>query len=120
MDLDLSRFKSMEALNRALKKTLKFIKQKLGDNIFPTVLWTGNGYHIYLPVVAHILELESIFAGFEEPSSRLIQWTEQFLTNNKADPCHSSSLSFNNCIARVPGSFNSKLVQRNEKVFEYR
>jgi hypothetical protein len=115
IDLDLSRFKSIEALNNALKRTLKFIKERLGDNIFQTVLWTGNGYHIYLPVFAPILELESIFAEFEEPSKLLIRWTEQFLTNNKADQCHSSSLSFKNCIVSVPGSFNSKLVQRNEK-----
>ncbi len=115
LDLDLFRFKSIEALNRALKKTLKFMKEKLGDDLSPTVLWTGNGYHIYLPVTAFILELESIFAGFEEPSRRLIQWTEQYLTNNKADPCHSSSLSFKNCMVRVPGSFNSKLAELNEK-----
>ena len=115
IDLDLSRLKSIEALNRALTKTLKFIKGKLGNNISPTVLWTGNGYHIYLPVTAPVLELESVFAGFEEPSRRLIQWTEQFLTSNKADPCHSSSLSFKNCMARVPGSFNSKLAELNEE-----
>jgi hypothetical protein len=113
--LDLSRLKSIEAVTRALKKTLKFIKEKLDGDISPTVLWTGNGYHIYLPVTAPVLELESVFAGFEEPSRRLIQWTEQFLTSNKADPCHSSSLSFKNCMARVPGSFNSKLVELNEK-----
>src|SRR5437660_1444320 len=52
IDLDLSRFKSIEALNTALKKTLKFIKEKLGDNVSPSVLWTGNGYHVYLPVSA--------------------------------------------------------------------
>src|SRR5262249_654724 len=57
IDLDLSRFKSIESLNRALKKTLKFIKEKLGDDVFPTVLWisylppcsgpySGTGKHI--------------------------------------------------------------------------
>lgn len=115
IDLDLSRFKSIEALNRGLKKTLKFAKVKLGDNISPSVLWTGNGYHIYLPVTALILELESLYTDFEEPSRRFIRWAEQFLTNNKADPCHGNSLSFRNCMLRVPGSFNSKLVQLNEK-----
>jgi hypothetical protein len=90
IDLDLSGFKSVEALNRALTRTLNFIKEKLGDNISTSVLRTGNGYHIYLPVTAPILELESIFAGFEEPSRRFIRWTEQFLTNNKADPCSTS------------------------------
>jgi hypothetical protein len=116
VDLDLSRFKSIEALNRVLKKTLTFIKEKLGDNISPSVLRTGNGYHIYLPVTAFILELETLFAEFEEPSRQFIRWAEQFLTNNKADPCHSNSLSFRNCMVRVPGSFNSKLVQLNEKI----
>jgi Primase X len=115
IDLDLSRFKSREALNRFLNRTLKVIKEKLGDNIFPTVLWTGNGFHIYLPLTASILELESLFADFEEPSRQFIRWIEQFLSNNKADPCHSNSLSFRNCMVRIPGSFNSKLAQRNEK-----
>jgi hypothetical protein len=115
IDLDLSRFKSIEAFNRALKNTLKFIKEKLGDDTSPTVLWTGNGYHIYLPVTAFILELESIFEGFEEPSRRFIQWTEQYLSNNKADSRHSGSLSFKNCMVRVPGSFNSKLAVLNQR-----
>jgi Primase X len=115
MDLDSSRFISIEALNRALKKTLNLIKEKFGDNISPTVLWTGNGYHIYLPVTAIILELESPYADFEDPSRRFIRWAEQFLTNNKADSCHSNNLSFRNCMLRVPGSFNSKLVQLSEK-----
>ena len=115
IDLDLSTFKFIGALNRASTKTLKFITKKFGDNISPSVLWTGNGYQIYLPVAASILELESIFAEFEEPSKQFIRWTEQFLSNWKADPCHSNSLSFRNCMLRVPASFNSKLVHRNEK-----
>jgi hypothetical protein len=116
-DLDLSRFKSSkEAHDRALNKTLKNIKEKFKDDtISANVLWSGNGYHIYLPVKAFILELESVFAEFEAPSRQLIQWTEQFLTNYKADPCHSHALSFRNCMVRVPGSFNSKLAQRIEK-----
>lgn len=69
----------------------------------------------YLPVTAFVLELESIFAAFEEPSKQFIRWAEQFLSNNKADPCHSNTLSAGNCMLRVPGSFNSKLVQLNEK-----
>ena len=116
-DLDLSRFKSSrEMLDRGLNKTLKNIKEKFKDDrISASVLWSGNGYHIYLPVKAFILELESIFAEFEDPSRQFIQWTEQFLTDNKADPCHSNGLSFRNCMTRVPGSFNSKLAQLNDK-----
>ena len=105
MDLDLS----------GSVRGLESIKEKLDDNISPSVLRTGNGYHVCLPVTAFILELESIFAEFEETSRQFIRWTEQFLTNNKADPCHSSSLSFRNCMVRVPDSFNSKLAAINEK-----
>jgi hypothetical protein len=31
------------------------------------------------------------------------------LSNNKADPCHSMGVSFNNCMLRIPGSINSKV-----------
>lgn len=101
----------MEALDRALARTLKCTNEKLGNDVEPTVLWSGNGYHIYLPIQAFILEGESIFAEFEQPSRKFIQFAEQFLSNKKADPCHSNCLSFRNCMLRVPGSYNSKLVK---------
>jgi len=115
IDLDLSHFKSMEALNRSLRRTLKNIKEKLG-NAQPTVIWSGNGYHIYLPIKAFILESENVFAEFEKPSMKFLGFVEQSLTNNKADPCHSNNLSFKNCMLRIPGSHNSKCVQRNNNV----
>jgi hypothetical protein len=79
--------------------------------IEPTVLWSGKGYHIYLPIAALILEDESLFEDIEvyDPSRKFLQWSEQHLSNNKADPCHSMGVSFNNCMLRVPGSMNSKV-----------
>jgi hypothetical protein len=74
IDLDLGRFKSRLALDRALTRTLKKIKEKFHADIQPTVLWSGNGYHIYLPVVGLILELESVFAQSETPSRKFIQF----------------------------------------------
>ena len=103
IDSDLSHFKSIEALDRALRNTLKNIKGKL-DNAHPTVVWSGNGYHIYLPIKAFMLESESVFAEFEKPSMKFLQFVEQSLANNKADPCHSNNLSFKNCMLRIPGS----------------
>jgi hypothetical protein len=53
-----------------------------------------------------------------DPSRKFLQWSEQYLSNNKADPCHSKGVSFNNCMLRIRGSINSKvdrqvtLVQR--------
>ena len=37
-------------------------------NGHPTVLWTGNGYHIYEPMEGFILEEEEVFAKFVDPS----------------------------------------------------
>jgi hypothetical protein len=106
--LDLSHFRNREALDRCLSKTLNTIKEIL-NSAYPTVLWSGNGYHIYLPVNAPILEQASIFAELDEqPSRKFIQWAEKYLSHNKSDPCHFSGLSFKNCMLRIPGSYNSK------------
>jgi hypothetical protein len=112
IDLDLGCFKSMDALVRVLNIALKNIDEKL-DSAFPSVLWSGNGYHIYLPIKAFILELESVFAEFEQPSRKFLRFAERYLSNSKADPSHGTSLSFKNCMIRIPGSHNSKLVQQN-------
>jgi hypothetical protein len=112
--LDLTQFSSREALDKALRSTLRNINENL-NGAEPTALWSGNGYHIYLPIQAFVLELESVFEVFEQPSRQLIQWSEQFLTNNKADPRHTKSLSFKNCMLRIPGSYNSKFIQLDDK-----
>jgi hypothetical protein len=104
-------------LDKELKQTVTNIKIFFeDDNIEPTVLWSGKGYHIYLPVDAMVLEhATGIFDDIEvyDPSRKFMQWSEQFLSDNKADPCHSRGVSFNNCMLRVPGSINSKV---NEQV----
>ena len=94
---------------------LKNIKEKF-NGAQPTVIWSGNGYHIYLPIQAFILELESVFAEFEQPSKKFLRFSEKMLTNNKADPCHSNILSFKNCMLRIPGSHNSECVKRNNNI----
>jgi hypothetical protein len=59
VDLDLKDFggdskkKERKLLERALSKTLQNIKEGIGGN--PTVLWTGNGYHIYQPISEFLL-----------------------------------------------------------------
>ncbi|MGC2684771.1 MAG: hypothetical protein WA323_23155 [Candidatus Nitrosopolaris sp.] len=37
------------------------------------------------------------------------------LTENKADENHSRIVSFHNCMLRIPGSLNSRLVQLNDR-----
>jgi hypothetical protein len=112
IDLDLSRFNSMEALDKALRSVLKKIKEKF-RGAQPTVIRSGNGYHIYLPIQAFVLESESVFAEFEQPSRKFLRFSEKMLSNGKADPCHSNNLSFKNCMLRIPGSHNCECVRRN-------
>ena len=76
-------------------------------------------YHIYLPVEAFLLEEESEFARFGYPSRKFIQFSEEFLSAKKADPCHTKGLSFKNCMLRIPGSINSKNgMKKKSKSYE--
>ena len=82
----------------------------------PTILWSGGGNHFLQPMLADIvLESESVFAEFVEPSRKLMQYLEKLVTDNKADPSHSNTVSFNNCMIRIPGSYNSKYIRFNDK-----
>src|SRR5919199_1085075 len=74
IDLDQGRFK---LIDKVLDKTLKNICQKFNAEIHPTVIWSGHGYHIYLPVEAFVLEQETEFARFGNPSRKFIQFAEE-------------------------------------------
>jgi hypothetical protein len=60
IDEDKSNFNSKKALDMAVRKTLRNIKEKLNnENAEPTVLWSGSGgYHILQPVEALVLGQE--------------------------------------------------------------
>ncbi len=60
IDLDRSTFETEREHRLALTNTLINIKEKLSE-AYPTVLWSGNGYHIYQPIEAFVLEEEEIF-----------------------------------------------------------
>jgi hypothetical protein len=112
IDIDLKDFASKDKLERALNRILKKIKTSIRDH--PTVLWTGNGYHIYQPVAGFILEQEEIFAKFIDPNgkdltTKFMQFAEEFLTNKKGDRQYRPSI--NSCLVRIPGTTNSKCGQ---------
>ncbi len=114
IDLDLSHFNNKKSLQIVLNNTLKNIKEKLPNhNAHPTVLWSGNGYHIILPVNCPI-ELERIqeFQEFDNPSERFLRFAKDNLSNNKADK--SNNPSFRSCLLRIPNSFNSKCLAKGE------
>lgn len=102
-----------EILDMVLNATIHRLKEKLQDNdVSPTVLWSGNGYHVIQPVEPLSIPLESD-AAFEkfsnlEPSKQFLSFAEQAITNEMADPSHRPT--FRSCMLRVPYSYNSKCL----------
>ena len=116
IDLDLTNFKTEKLLQVTLNQTLKSIKEKLDNNIHPTILWSGNGYHVILPVYCPlVLEHIQEFQGYDNPSEKFLRFAKDILSNNKADK--SNNPSFRSCLLRIPNSFNAKCLAKG-KSFE--
>jgi Primase X len=110
-DLDKKHFNTESTFNRTLDKILKNVTEVL-DGTSPAVIWSGNGYHLLLPVdVPEPLESESAFLKYtEQPSRDFLRFAEQYLSMGKSDQQHYSMVSFKTYLARVPGSLNSKCL----------
>ena len=80
--------------------------------LFQQDLFTGWGYHVYQPIDLPVLEEESIFRFFDNPSTEFIRYAAQRWTDGKNDACNKPSIK--SCLLRVPGSINSK----NNKIVE--
>ena len=119
IDLDLKDCElSIEKLDKILNKTLTKINDVFHGS-HPTVLWTGNGYHIYQPVRGFILEEIDRFTRFIDPykkdlASRFMQFAESFFTDQKGDPQHRPSIK--SCLIRIPSTINSKCNQQVKTV----
>jgi hypothetical protein len=116
LDLDLNNFKfSRQKLDRVLNKILLTLKK---DLIEPTVIWSGNGNHVLVLIepLGSIFEDMPEFSKFEEPSKNILRFLEKYLSNGKSDSVHNRTVSFGNCMLRVPGSFNSKHNNANNQV----
>jgi hypothetical protein len=106
IDLDRKSFKTKKDFELALYNTLKNVKQKL-QNAYPTVLFTGGGYHIYQPVYCPTaLENITEFQDFDSPSEQFLRFAKDYLSNGRADK--QNNPSFRSCLLRIPGSINFK------------
>jgi hypothetical protein len=119
--------KTLLFLEKALNKASEKIKKEkdegggeggrsIGGN--PTVLWTGNGYHIYQPVSGLILEEYETFYEFtkyldKDLTSMFIQFAEEYLTDHTADRLHNPTVK--SCLLRIPGSLNSKCIANKDQ-----
>lgn len=108
IDLDRSTFKSEWTLGLALARALQNIKSTLA--VGPTVIWSGNGYHIYLVLdcPTNLENVKQLSDLDNQISLRFLRFTETFLSGGKSDKAHNTTVSFNNCMMRIPGSINSK------------
>ena len=113
VDIDKEHFKTSEEFELAATRTYSNFHAILGSQ--PTQLWTGGGYHFLTPQQVPVLEKVEEFSKFDQPSRRFIQFEERLLTDNKGDQSHWSTVSFNNCMLRIPCSLNSKPVQFDDK-----
>ncbi len=94
------------------------------NTIMPTVLWSGNGYHIYLPLKAVILDQFDIFSPNKFPglfsnkgkyynnsvSETFMHFAEQYFSNGRADPQHRSG--FRSCLIRIPNTISSRCIEK--------
>jgi hypothetical protein len=116
VDLDLKDFAyEKKVLDRVLNKTLQKITESVGGN--STILWTGNGYHLYQPVSGFILEEYETFYEFtryfdKDLTSMFIQFAEEYFTNYTADRLHNPTVK--SCLVRIPGSINSKCPAKGQ------
>jgi hypothetical protein len=109
IDLDLQSFGyDDDKLVRSLKETLVKVKGLL-QGFKPTVLMSGNGYHVYIPINNKIvLEYVSEFADIEHVSTKFLRFAEWYLSAGKSDSVHNNTVSLKNCMLRIPGTYNSK------------
>jgi hypothetical protein len=109
IDLDKQNFGSRQELDTWLKRILNHIKNVLYD-IKPLVLWSGNGYHMIVPVSApEALEQYEDFQLYtNQPSNEFLQFAKDSLSLGKADS--KNNPSFKSCLLRVPYTFNSKCI----------
>ena len=90
-----------------LQITLSNIREKIVGA--PTVLWTGNGYHIYQPIdIPQRFEDMEDFGEFDNLDNLFLRFEKDLLSNGYADKKNHPSLK--SCLLRVPGSLNSKCL----------
>jgi hypothetical protein len=106
IDLDAANFASKRAFKLALTTTLNRIENEIGG--YPTVLWSGRGYHLIQPIdCPRPLEENRELAAVEpRTSNKFLQFAERHLSAGRCDDGHHPAIK--SCMLRIPGSINSK------------
>jgi hypothetical protein len=94
VDIDQSNFRSRQAVDTVESKTLTKIEDTFGVDFTPSELWSGNGYHIIIPIESrYILEDTAKFSKYQDSSKKFLRFAEWYLSDGKAIPitftmCH--------------------------------
>jgi hypothetical protein len=118
IDLDLEKSlpypKAIIRLEKSKNKSIKTIKERL-IGCQPTILWTGNGYHIYIVIDSRPLELiKELSELSQKPSEEFLRYAEMTFSNKKRDYGHNPS--FKSSLLRIPCTFNSKNLLANNEI----
>ncbi|WP_148686799.1 DNA primase noncatalytic subunit PriX [Candidatus Nitrosocosmicus hydrocola] len=113
LDKSLPYQKAITKLEKTKNRSIQTIKERLIGSQ-PTILWTGNGYHIYIVINTRPLELiKELSELSKNPSEEFLRYAELTFSNKKKDSSHNSS--FKSSLLRIPYTFNSKnLLTNNE------
>jgi hypothetical protein len=97
-----------------LEETLAKIKEELEIN--PLVLWTGNGYHIYIGIKVHPLFnqvqlMNQCEALGTDPNKELLRFAGGYFTEGRSDPERDRGISQKSALLRIPYTLNSKCLE---------
>ncbi|KAA2283581.1 hypothetical protein [Candidatus Nitrosocosmicus sp. SS] len=117
IDLDLEKNlpypEAITKLEKTKNRSIKTIEEKLYSSQ-PTILWTGNGYHIYIVIDTRPLELiKELSELSKKPSEEFLRYAEMTFSLKKKDSSHNPS--FKSSLLRIPYTFNSKNLNINDE-----
>lgn len=112
LDIDRTLKTGQKLIKQVLHKTLLNIAEYSDEATVPLVIWTGNGYHVYIVLnlgqpLEYIAEYSNLNVT-KEISKEFMRFAKSYLSDNKADS--KNNPSFESCLLRVPYTLNSKCL----------
>jgi len=105
---------AQKSIDSVLINTLGNITRYLGPHAKPTVIMSGNGYHILQPVECLFTDylIRQKFHDFSQfcvngnPAEEFLRFAKIYLSGGRAD--RKNNPSFRSCMLRIPNTINSK------------
>jgi hypothetical protein len=119
IDIDRQHFTTDQEFEQVVEDTVANIVKAFGNSVSPTIIASGNGVHIHLPIdMPRPLETVTEVKHFKDVSNEFLRYLERMLSNWKSDPNH--NISFRSSLFRVPGTYNLKCIKSGREPSEVR